>query len=493
MAIKGKQPHFILFPLMAQGHMIPIMDIATMLSERGVAATILTTPHNAARFHRRSTQSSSVSNNIRILNIEFPCLEAGLPHGCENLDMLPSSDDVMKFFKAAAMMNDQIERLLRRLKPSPTCLISDMWFPWTTDLALKLRIPRLVFYGTSCFSLLCMHILGISEDFHAMASDSEYFIVPGLPDRIEVTKAHFKATFDQLTPEWTQMWDELREAEANAFGTVANSFDELETHYIEGYRKAKGNNVWCIGPVSLCNKEDSDKAVRGNKASICEHECMKWLDSHEPSSVIYVCLGSMSNIATSQLMELGLGLEASKKPFIWVIRNASDELQTWLLEEKFRERNNGRGLLIHGWSPQVLILSHRSIGGFLTHCGWNSTLEGITAGVPMMTWPLSAEQFFNERLIVNVIKVGVRVGVEVPAMFLERENDLVKSEEIKRGVEVLMDEGEEGRERRERAREMGEMAKRAVEEGGSSHRNMAALIQDVVVQHSMLAVDQENA
>ncbi|EYU38580.1 hypothetical protein MIMGU_mgv1a006196mg [Erythranthe guttata] len=453
MAIKGKQPHFILFPLMAQGHMIPIMDIATMLSERGVASTILTTPHNAARFHRRSTQSSSLSNNIHILNIEFPCVEAGLPRGCENLDMLPSSDDVMKFFKAAAMMKDHIEHLLRRLKPSPTCLISDMWFPWTTDLALKLRIPRLVFYGTSCFSLLCMHILGISDDFHAMASDSDYFVVPGLPDRIEVTKAHFKATFDQLTPEWTRMWDELREAEANAFGTVSNSFDELETHYIEGYRKAKGNNVWCIGPVSLCNKEDSDKA----------------------------------------LMELGLGLEASKKPFIWVIRNASDELQTWLLEEKFRERNNGRGLLIHGWSPQVLILSHRSIGGFLTHCGWNSTLEGITAGVPMMTWPLSAEQFFNERLIVNVIKVGVRVGVEVPAMFLERENDVVKSEEIRRGVEVLMDEGEEGRERRERAREMGEMAKRAVEEGGSSHRNMAALIQDVVVQQSMLADDQENA
>lgn len=468
---------------MAQGHTIPIIDIAKMLAARGVAVTILTTPTNAARSQSTIDHAAKSGLTINVVHVTFPCIEAGLPAGFENLDMVRSANDAMRFFRGAALMRDPVQQLLADgLTPPPTCLISDMWFPWTTAVSAKLNIPRLVFYGTSCFFLLCMHILGLSEDFRRMSSDSDYFVVPHLPDRVEVTRAQFKATYDQLTPEWTRMWDELREAESQAFGTVANSFDELETHYINSYTKAKGIKVWCIGPVSLFNKKDSDKAIRGQKATN-DLECLKWLDSQEPGSVIYVCLGSMSHLSTPQFIELGLGLEASRKPFIWVIRNGSSEVQTWLKEENYEKRINGRGLLIQGWAPQVLILPHPSIGGFLTHCGWNSTLEGISAGLPMVTWPMSAEQFFNEKLIVSVIRIGVRVGAEVPMMFLE-EGSVVRSDEIRRAVEVLMDGGREGGERRERARKMGEMARRAMEDGGSSCRNMTLLIQDVMMQQA---------
>lgn len=150
--------------------------------------------------------------------------------------------------------------------------------------------------------------------------------------------------------------------------------------------------------------------------------------------------------------------------------------------------------MIHGWAPQVMILSHPSVGGFLTHCGWNSTLEGITAGLPMITWPVFADQFCNEKFIVHVIKTGVRVGVELPVLLGEEEKVgvLVKHDKIKTIIDEVMDGGEEGEERRKRARKLGEMAKRATEEEGSSFKNIELLIQDVVMYRENEAIQFEN-
>ncbi|KAI3472021.1 hypothetical protein Pfo_028709 [Paulownia fortunei] len=416
MAIHEKQPHFVLIPFMAQGHMIPMVDIARLLASE-VFKTVID----------RAIDSGL---SIHVFHLKFPCVEVGLPEGHENFDMLPSIDEALK--------------IAPRFQTLPSCLIADMCFPWTTSVALKLHIPRLLFHGTSCFSLLCLHMLGISKDFEAITSDTEYFVVPDLPDRIEITKAQLRGTANQIPSDWAKIREQMQESEVEAFGTVANTFEELEPEYIKEYMKVKGKKVWCIGPVSLCNKDDLDKSERGNKASIDEHQCLKWLDSQETSSVIYVCLGSLSRLATSQLIELGLGLETSNRPFIWVIRNASDEFKTWLLEEKFEERTNRRGLLIHGWAPQVLILSHPS-------------------------------QFCNEKFIVNVIKTGIRVGVEVPVIFGEEENV---------GVQVKNDDIKMAIDKRERARKLGEMAKSAPEEGGSSYLNMTQLIQDVIMQQA---------
>ncbi|PRQ43685.1 putative flavonol 7-O-beta-glucosyltransferase [Rosa chinensis] len=161
--------------------------------------------------------------------------------------------------------------------------------------------------------------------------------------------------------------------------------------------KSIESNVWSIGPVSLSNNTNLEKAQRGNKDCIDQNQCLRWLDSWPEDSVVYACLGSLGRIATPQLVELGLGLEASNRPFIWVISgNKTVEWGKWLLEDGFEDRIKGRGLLIHGWAPQVLILSHPAVGGFLTHCGWNSILEAICPGIPMITWPRFAEQFYNE-------------------------------------------------------------------------------------------------
>lgn len=242
----------------------------------------------------------------------------------------------------------------------------------------------------------------------------------------------------------------------------------------------------------IINKDNNDKAKRGNEALTDENQCLKWLDSWPASSVIYVCFGSLNRLTPPQLMELGLALEASNKPFIWVIRGGykREDMEKWLAEDGFEERVKGRGLLIRGWAPQLLILSHPSVGGFLTHCGWNSTLEGISAGVPMITWPLFAEQFFNEKQLVQVLKIGVRVGVEFVVHMGEEDKYvvLVKSEDIKKAIENIMDEGKEGEERRERARNLAEMAKKAVE-GGSSYLNIALLIEDIKQQETIAGPD----
>nr|GMC56546.1 UDP-glycosyltransferase 73C3-like [Ipomoea batatas] len=163
-------------------------------------------------------------------------------------------------------------------------------------------------------------------------------------------------------------------------------------------------------------------------------------------------------------------------------RYMSDEFQNWLRQEKYEERvKEQQGLVIYGWAPQVLILSHPSIGGFLTHCGWNSSLEAITSGLPLITWPLFAEQFLNERLIVNVLKIGVRVGMEFPVLFGAEEQTgvQVNRDDIVVAIDEVMGRGEEAEMRRERMKKLGEMARRAMEEGGSSFLNIAKLIQDV--------------
>ncbi|KAL0322593.1 UNVERIFIED_CONTAM: UDP-glycosyltransferase 73C4 [Sesamum angustifolium] len=206
--------------------------------------------------------------------------------------------------------------------------------------------------------------------------------------------------------------NQVNQVRNSARAILMNSFEQLEPWYLDGCRKIYGK-VWCVGSFTLCKKEVSERSDRSNiAASIDGHYCLAWLDSTKPKSVIYACFGSLCRISLGQIKEIGLGLEAANFPFIWVIgkQDYSAEVEKWLVEDRREERVRERGLIIRGWAEQVLILSHPSVGGFLTHCGWNSTLEGVCAGVPMVTWPMSADQFYNERFIVNVLEIGVSVN-----------------------------------------------------------------------------------
>nr|POE85997.1 udp-glycosyltransferase 73c5 [Quercus suber] len=435
--------HFILLPHLSHGHLIPMTDIAKLLAQHGVTVTMITTPLNAAVSKPIVDRAIESGLLIQLLQVQFPCTDVGLPEGCESMDALPSKDMFRNLLIGISKLQQPVEQILAELNPRPSCIIADKNFAWAERTALKFQIPR-----------------------------------------IEITKAQLPNAVNIFPSNTTDIRNEIREAEQTAFGVIVNSFEELEPAYIREFRKERGEKVWCIGPVSLTNQDNLDKVARGNKASIDETQCLKWLDSWKPSSVVYVCLGSLGRLSSAQLIELGLGLEASNQPFIWTIRGGDklEELEKWILEEKFEDRIRGRGLLIRGWAPQLLILSHPAIGGFLTHCGWNSTLEGICAGLPMITWPLFAEQFYNEKLIVQVLKIGVSLGAEFAVPWAEEEKFGValKREEFKRAINQLVEEGEAAQERRKRARELGEMAKTAIE--GSSYLNMKLLIQDVMQQ-----------
>lgn len=271
-------------------------------------------------------------------------------------------------------------------------------------------------------------------------------------------------------------------AELNSFGQVMNSFFELEPEYVEYFRNQMGKKAWIIGPVSLCNRNVEDKAERGQKSAIDEHSCLNWLDSKKPNSVLYVSFGSLVRMNPTQLLELAHGLEASDCSFIWAvgkIQESAGDDENWIpdgFEERMKKTN--KGLIIKGWAPQLLILEHASVGGFMTHCGWNSTLEGVCAGVPMVTWPLSAEQFYNEKLVTDVLRIGIKVGSEEWASWNMERKTVVGREKVEAAVKRLMGGGEAA-EMATRAKDLAEKAKRAVEEGGSSYNDVEDLIEEV--------------
>lgn len=310
--------------------------------------------------------------------------------------------------------------------------------------------------------------------------EGEPVLLPGLPHHIEITKAQSPGNFKG--PALDKFGREIVEAESTADGVVVNSFDDLEPSYAECYEKAIGKKVWMIGPMSLCRRNATQMAARGNKASIDVNRCMGWLDSMKPGSVVYVSFGSLAKTSVSQLIEIGSGLEASNSPFVWAIKAGDDmsEVEKWL-SEGFEDRTAGRGLIIRGWAPQLMILSHPAVGGFMTHCGWNSMLESVCAGVPMITWPHFGEQFVNEKLIVQVMGIGVSLGVKLPSAWaMESTAVLAGREDIEKAVKGLMDEGREASAvMRERARELSEKAKSAMQEGGTSYENMKLLVDQI--------------
>ncbi|RZR79174.1 hypothetical protein BHM03_00004806 [Ensete ventricosum] len=480
MSYGNRKPHFVLVPLFAQGHMIPMIDLARLLALRGVVVSVVTTPSNTARFKATIDRANAAGLLIRFAELRFPCAEVGLSEGCENVDLIPSMELVKNFFAGLDMLREPLLVYLRQQWPKPSCIISDLCTPWTREVARELRVPRLVFHGPSCFFLLCTHNVSKHKSDGHVADAFEPFLVPGFPHKLEVVTAQSIKFFDH--PGWEKLHDEAVEAETSADGLVINSFRELEAAYIDSYQKAMEKKVWAIGPVCLSNDETGDKVARGNNMNVDENHVRNWLDARETGSVIYVSFGSIATHSPSHLIEIGLGLEASKRPFIWVIKEkemSPEEVASWL-SEGFEERTSSRGLMLRGWAPQLLILSHPSVGGFMTHCGWNSTVEAVSAGVPMITWPHFADQFLNEKLVVEVLRIGVALKMNTSISRIADDSEgLITGEDVEKAVAELLGGGAEAEERRKRAKELGEKAKKAMV-GGPSCEDLTLMIRHVV-------------
>lgn len=371
----------------------------------------------------------------------------------------------------------------------PDCIVSDFIYPWTAPIATRLGIPRIVF-NSFCLFAVCMinAYKRQSQSQPELSHDHDHsggpFVVSGLPDPITLTIRPPRLISGQL--------ESLMEADQqNSYGLIVNSFNEMDGQdYIKYYQKITDLKVWHIGPASLTLRNTKPQKNHHDQTSK-EHEYIRsWLDSKDYNSVVYVSFGSLCRFEDPQLLEIACAMESSGHSFIWVVhreskkknpRDEKDEKELWL-PEGFEERMKkySRGLILMKWAPQELILNHPATGGFLTHCGWTSVTEAVSAGVPMMTWPVFIEQFYNEKLITQVHGFGLEVGAEEwNSSPYERMKKVVSRVKIENAVRRLMNGGDEAEKVRNKAIEMKDKARKAVEENGSSQRNLTALIEDL--------------
>lgn len=463
--------HIFFFPFLAYGHIIPIVDMAKLFAEKGVKATIISTP-GSAPFISKAIGKAKTDNQIQIQTINISSGEVGLPYDLENTDSITNPYLTESFFLATSLLQEPLEQLLHKQRPN--CVVADMFFPWATDSATKFGIPRLVFHGTSLFSLCastCMQYIDPNND---VSSDSESLTIPNLPGEIKIARTSLMSYGMGDQTGMIKLLREAKESELRSHGVVVNTFYALEKDYADLYSKVLGRKAWHIGPLSLCNKDVEEKAHRGKEASVNEYECLKWLDTKKPNSVVYVCFGSTTQLPDSRLREIAIGLEASGQQFIWVVRKSKEDELEWL-PDGFERRMQGKGIIIRGWAPQVLILEHKATAAFVTHCGWNSTLESVTAGVPMVTWPIFADQFFNEKLVTEVLKIGVPVGAK---KWHKLEGDSVSWDAVEKAVKRIMT-GEAAIVMRNSAKNLSKQARLAMEEGGSSDSDLIALIEEL--------------
>ena len=246
---------------------------------------------------------------------------------------------------------------------------------------------------------------------------------------------------------------------------LVNTVYELEAEAIEALRAKFHFPIYPIGPAIPIE----DKTAKFSPASqSTQASYLRWLDSQPEDSVLYISLGSFLSVPDAQMEEIIAGVRKSGARFLWVARGDS-------LERVIEKCGDFRGLVVP-WCDQLRVLCHPSIGGLWTHCGWNSTLEGAFAGVPMLAFPIYFDQIPNAKQIVEDWKVGWRVRSGGKGI-----GRAVTRDEISEMVKRLMDpENGEGSEIRRRAREVGVLCRRAVEEGGSAQDNVDVLMKDMI-------------
>uniref|UniRef100_A0ACD5VLA1 Uncharacterized protein n=1 Tax=Avena sativa TaxID=4498 RepID=A0ACD5VLA1_AVESA len=233
-------------------------------------------------------------------------------------------------------------------------------------------------------------------------------------------------------------------------------------------------------------------AGRGTSARSPDADsCIRWLDTKQPGSVVYVSFGTLIRFSPAELHELARGLDLSGKNFVWVLGRTGPDSSEWM-PERFADliARGDRGFIIRGWAPQMLILNHPALGGFVTHCGWNSTLESVSGGVPMVTWPRFADQFDNEKLIVEVLKVGVSIGAKDYGSGIEN-HDVIRGEVIAESIGKLMGSSEESDAIQRKAKDLGVEAKSSVENGGSSYNDVGRLMYELMARRSSVKVGED--
>eukprot|EP00250_Pteridium_aquilinum_P031326 c43426_g1_i1 orf=89-1543(+) len=469
--------HALLLPWSAQGHLTPVMQLAQLLARQ---PHFLTTLVLSARVKARLQSVSSPLPQQPNINVQV--ISDGL-----NPD--PSyTPSFAELLASIPIMQQSLENLVEDLMASPhpiTCLISGTFCFWSQPVACKFDIPRAELWSSPAF-IYCIGFYYdrlLSEGLVPFKGqwDETITCIPGVPpikasdfikellpsveevqaDAEKVSKLlnHVKQTYGSARDQFRILVNSIYDLESQAFDALCE--DQIP--------------ACAIGPLFLHNMniDDVDQPFKQPRTSLYreDHVCLQWLDSKAPESTLYIAFGSDSRMEKHDLQELAYGLEASGHAFLWVIRPGSvlgDMSLDEVLPEGFKERVCERGLVV-SWVSQTDVLAHVATGGFLSHCGWNSTLETLWFGVPILAWPQRADQGVNKKYIEEEWKVGIAIE--------KNEEGKFSRITMEKAVRSLM-EGEEGSHVREKVKEVKELMCKAIQ-GGSSQRNFDQFIQDL--------------
>ncbi|EOA22654.1 hypothetical protein CARUB_v10003346mg [Capsella rubella] len=465
---KPRNLRIVMFPFMAQGHIIPFVALALGLEKmmkNRAAKTIISlvnTPLNIPKLRSNLTHESSIS----LIELPFNSSAYGLPHEAENCDALPYSL-VISLLEASKSLCEPFRDLMQKILKeeddgkSSVMVIGDFFLGWIGKVCKEIGVATVMFSAAGAFGLGCYRSIWLSLPHQETKQD--HFLLDDFPEAGEIEKTQLNSFMLEAdgSDHWSVFMQKNIPGWSDYDGFLFNTVSEIDQMGLSYFRRITGVPVWSVGPVfhSLDKKTGSRTTEEAVKA---------WLDSKPDCSVVYVCFGSVNSISQTHMLELAMALESSEKNFIWVVRppigaEAKSEFDVKeYIPEGFEERitKSERGLMVKRWAPQVDILSHKATCVFLSHCGWNSILESLSHGVPLLGWPMAGEQFFNSILMEKHIGVSVEVA--------RGKRCDIKCDEIVSKIKLVVEETDVGREIRKKAKDVKELVRRATEDSGSS-------------------------
>lgn len=463
-AARTPAPHALLLPYPAQGHVIPFMELADRLLDRGFAVTFVNTEFNHRRVVVAAAGGRAPDGRLRLVGVAD-----GMGDG-EDRDNFVRLNACMKEampLRLDALLDADDERLGR-----VTCVVVDVGMSWALDAVKRRGLPAAALWPASAAVLAVLFGAkklirdGVIDDDGAPVKQENHSfrLAESMPPMDAVFLAWNymgnrdveRMVFHYLT---TTAWAAVAKADV----VLCNTFEDLEPD-IFGAHSPAAASILPIGPLRTWQRRTSE-APAGHFWRADDEACASFLDAQPRGSVTYVAFGSLTVMSPAQLQELALALLASARPFLWVFRpGLAAELPPAFTDLLPR---HARGKVVE-WAPQEKVLAHPAVGCFLTHCGWNSTLEGVRHGVPLLCWPYFTDQFTNQAYICDIWKVGLRV---VP----DGGDGIVAKERIMERLTSLM--GDSGV--KERVKRLKELAERSMGPEGKSLKNINAFMESM--------------
>ncbi|GMI92622.1 UDP-glucosyl transferase 84B2 [Hibiscus trionum] len=454
----------IMVSLALQGHMNPMLKLAKVLVSKGVHVTLATNDVARKRMldSKISTHFTSNSSPAR-LTLEF--FSDGLSH---EFDRDKDPGTFLASLKANGPRN--LSNLITGLKANGnrfSCLIASPFVPWVPGVATQHGIPSSVLWiqSSTVFSIY-YHCIKSPNLFPTLENPNQIVQLPGMP---EFTVADLPTFMLPFSPPHFRLWlAEFVSVLDEVNWVLGNSVHELEEEAVNSLSSVKPITPIgpLVSPVLLGKEETVEGSVDMWRA---QDSCIEWLNKQPPSSVIYISFGSIIMSPENQIHSIATALKNIKRPFLWVVKASEarkHEFPIGFLEEIKKEEWGH----VVSWCPQEKVLMNQAVACFVTHCGWNSTLETVVAGVPIVAHPEWTDQPTNSMLLVDIFKIGVR-------MRKCREGEVTAGEVERCIMEVI--EGPGAVEMKKRAMELKEATKKALEAGGSSNRNMDKFITEI--------------